>query len=347
MANFQEEIINWYLINKRDLPWRNTQDPYKIWLSEIILQQTRVQQGLPYYLKFLNAFPTINDFAQASEQEVLSLWQGLGYYSRARNMRKAAMQIMESFNGEFPKTEKQLLSLSGVGKYSAAAIGSFSFKLPLAVVDGNVYRVLSRVFNMDTPIDTPQGQRAFQELASTLLPKLLPDTYNQAIMEFGALQCTPKSPDCPNCVLSAICMGRIEKNIDVLPVKIKSIKTRNRFFAYQVFINDENRTIVQERGPKDIWQGLFEFPLMEFESEELTMNFINGEAAKISAVSNVIKHKLTHQLIFAYFIVYRKSDLPIDLKPNQNRIPFSNIDSFPMSRLMVKFLESVNPILFA
>jgi A/G-specific adenine glycosylase len=347
MANFQEEIINWYLINKRDLPWRNTQDPYKIWLSEIILQQTRVQQGLPYYLKFLNAFPTIYDFAQASEQEVLSLWQGLGYYSRARNMRKTAIEIVDLFNGEFPKTEKELLSLFGVGKYSAAAIGSFAFRLPLAVVDGNVYRVLSRVFNMDTPIDTPQGQRAFQELASSLLPIHTPDTYNQAIMEFGALQCTPKSPDCTNCVLFASCIGRIEKNIDTLPVKIKSIKTRNRFFAYQVFIDDENRTIIQERGPKDIWQGLFEFPLLEFETEELTMNFMNTEASKIREVSNVIKHKLTHQLIFAYFIVYRKTNLPNDLKPNQKVMTFSNIDSLPMSRLMEKFLESVNPILFA
>ena len=337
MANFQEEIINWYLINKRDLPWRNTQDPYKIWLSEIILQQTRVQQGLPYYLKFLNAFPTIYDFAQASEQEVLSLWQGLGYYSRARNMRKTAIQIVDFFNGEFPKTEKELLSLFGVGKYSAAAIGSFAFRLHLAVVDGNVYSVLSRVFNMDTPIDTPQGQRAFQELASTLLPIHTPDTYNQAIMEFGALQCTPKSPDCPNCVLFASCLGRIDKNIDALPVKIKSIKTRNRFFAYQVFIDDENRTIIQERGPKDIWQGLFEFPLLEFESEELIMNFMNTEASKIRAVSNVIKHKLTHQLIFAYFIVYRKTNLPNDLKPNQKVMTFSNIDSLPKSRLMEKF----------
>lgn len=347
MANFQEEIINWYLINKRDLPWRNTQDPYKIWLSEIILQQTRVQQGHPYYIKFLNAFPTIYDFAQASDQEVLTLWQGLGYYSRARNMRKTAIQIVDLFKGEFPKTEKELLSLFGVGKYSAAAIGSFAFKLPLAVVDGNVYRVLSRVFNINTPIDTPHGQRAFQELATTLLPIHTPDTYNQAIMEFGALQCTPKSPDCPNCVLSAICIGRIEKNIDTLPVKIKSIKKRHRFFAYQVFNDDENRTIIQERGPKDIWQGLFEFPLLEFESEELTMNFINTEASKIREVSGVIKHKLTHQLILAYFIVYKKSDLPNELKPNQKVMPFSNIDSLPMSRLMEKFLESVNPILFA
>ena len=231
----RQELISWYLINKRDLPWRKTKNPYKIWLSEIILQQTRVQQGLPYYWKFIAAYPTIQALALANEDEVLNLWQGLGYYSRARNMLKTARVINEQYEGCFPTNYNDLLKLNGIGEYTAAAIASFSFKEPVAVVDGNVYRVLSRLFDIDTPIDSGEGKKAFRFLADEVLDKVNPDTFNQAIMEFGALHCTPQKPDCNNCVLNGTCLSRVNGTISQRPVKKKKNASKQRFFVYKVF----------------------------------------------------------------------------------------------------------------
>ena len=249
----REELISWYLINKRDLPWRKTKNPYKIWLSEIILQQTRVQQGLPYYSKFIAAYPTIQALALANEDEVLNLWQGLGYYSRARNMLMTARVINEQYEGCFPTNYNDLLKLKGIGEYTAAAIASFSFKEPVAVVDGNVYRVLSRLFDIDTPIDSGIGKKAFRFLADEVLDKVNPDTFNQAIMEFGALHCTPQKPDCNNCLLNGTCLSRENGTISQRPVKKKKNASKQRFFVYKIFL-DENKTLIRKREEKDIWQ---------------------------------------------------------------------------------------------
>ncbi len=245
------------------MPWRETSDPYCIWLSEIMLQQTRIEQGLPYYLAFTNAYPSIFDLANASEEEVLKLWQGLGYYSRARNLHATAKYIAFELNGKFPETYEGLLKLKGVGDYTASAIASISYNEPVAVVDGNVYRVLSRYFDIDTPINSTAGIKEFKLLAKELLDKEDPATYNQAIMEFGALQCKPQSPLCNTCPLSASCLALKNNKISMLPVKLKKGKIKKRYFNYLVFQSEENKTILEKRSGKGIWEGLYQFPLIE------------------------------------------------------------------------------------
>ena len=230
--DFSNSLIKWYLQNKRDLPWRNTIDPYFIWLSEIMLQQTRVAQGMPYFFAFTEAFPTVFDLAKASEQEVLKLWQGLGYYSRARNLHKTAQYVAFELDGKFPDNYKALLSLKGVGDYTAAAIASFSYNEVVPVVDGNVFRVLSRVFDIEADISQPASKKIFQELAMELMPKDHPAIFNQAIMEFGALQCVPKNPDCTICVMNDGCLALKMDKVNQLPVKLKKTKVTNRFFNY-------------------------------------------------------------------------------------------------------------------
>src|SRR6478735_4517688 len=266
--DFSNRLTQWYLINKRDLPWRNTTDPYQIWLSEIMLQQTRVAQGLPYFLSFTEAFPTVFDLANASEQEVLKLWQGLGYYSIARNLHATAKYVAFELNGIFPDNYKDLLKLKGVGEYTAAAIASFSYNETVAVVDGNVFRVLSRYFDVETDISLASAKKEFQDLAHELIPKGEAALFNQAIMEFGALQCVPKSPDCENCVMNSGCLALQKKKVAELPVKTKKTKVRNRFFNYLILEDDESRTIVNQRTDKGIWHKLYEFPLIETELEE-------------------------------------------------------------------------------
>ncbi|MEY2629135.1 MAG: Adenine glycosylase, partial [Bacteroidota bacterium] len=233
--NFSKSLIQWYLQNKRDLPWRNTIDPYFIWLSEIMLQQTRVAQGLPYFLRFTEAFPTVFDLAKADEEQVLKLWQGLGYYSRARNLHKTAQQVAFEYNGEFPKSYAELLKLKGIGEYTAAAIASFAYNESVPVVDGNVYRVLSRYFEVETDIASLGAKKEFTQLAAELLPAGEANLFNQAIMEFGALQCVPKNPNCTNCIFSDSCAALQKKKVDQLPVKSKKIKVKTRFFTYLVF----------------------------------------------------------------------------------------------------------------
>jgi A/G-specific adenine glycosylase len=309
--NFSKSLIQWYLQNKRDLPWRNTIDPYFIWLSEIMLQQTRVAQGLPYFLRFTEAFPTVFDLAKADEEQVLKLWQGLGYYSRARNLHKTAQQVAFEYNGEFPKSYAELLKLKGIGDYTAAAIASFAYNESVPVVDGNVYRVLSRYFEVETDIASSSAKKEFTQLAAELLPKGEANLFNQAIMEFGALQCVPKNPDCPNCIFSDSCAALQKKKVAQLPVKSKKIKVKTRFFTYLVYEDEVHNTLIQKRTQKGIWHNLYEFPLVETETN-LSHEALSDLLIKHAYVENkildisrfnetVMVHKLTHQHLNIYF----------------------------------------------
>lgn len=293
----------WYQINQRELPWRNTDDAYKIWLSEIILQQTRVAQGLPYFEKFVSEFLDIFSLANAHEDKILKLWQGLGYYSRARNMHHTARQIVEKYKGSFPKTYRELRQLKGVGDYTAAAIASFGFKENVPTIDGNVYRVLSRYFGLHTPIDSTQGKKDFKILSEKLIDSHQPDIYNQAVMEFGALQCIPKNPDCKLCPLQESCNALQKNMISQLPVKSKKISPKKRYFNYLIFQLPDNKTLIQKRTQKDIWQHLYQFPLIESETN-LNINQISLEIEHLISSKDFeittlhtspIVHKLTHQ----------------------------------------------------
>ena len=307
--HFTKVLLQWYPINKRELPWRSTQNPYIIWLSEIILQQTRVAQGLPYFVKFLEKYPTINDLAAAPEDEVLRMWQGLGYYSRARNLHACAKQIVSEFGGKFPDNYNKLLKLKGVGTYTAAAIASFAFKEKVAVVDGNVFRVLARYFGLSEDIGTPAGKKAFESLANQLIPEDAPDEFNQAIMEFGALQCTPKNPDCSICPLNKSCFALRQDMIHLLPVKEKKVKVRNRNFIYY-HVTCGNHVLVKKRGAKDIWEGLHDFPMEEvadltqyrLQDSEYLEDFQSLEANILHEPEINYKHILTHQRIFSTFV---------------------------------------------
>lgn len=310
MKRFSKEIIAWYLINKRDLPWRNTNDAYLIWLSEIILQQTRVDQGMAYYLKFASNFPTVKHLAKAHSDKVMKLWQGLGYYSRARNLHETSQIIASVYKGKFPDVYEDILSLKGIGEYTAAAIASFAFNKPHAVVDGNVYRVLSRVFGIETPIDSSMGKKEFYQLANELIDKKNPGLFNQAIMELGAIQCKPINPDCSLCPLNAMCFAFAKKRITELPVKEKKTKVRNRFLYY-IVVNYKGKTIINKRIGNDIWKNLYDFPLIEtakelseteFFGSEQWQQFIGETSYTITSVSSIHKHILSHQKIFARFV---------------------------------------------
>ncbi|KJD31888.1 adenine glycosylase [Tamlana nanhaiensis] len=344
--NFTKTIIHWYSINKRSLPWRETQNPYKIWLSEIILQQTQVKQGLPYYEAFVSKYPTIYNLAKAPESDVLKLWQGLGYYSRARNLHATAKHIVNELQGEFPNTYNQIIKLKGVGDYTASAIASICFNEVTAVVDGNVYRVLSRYFNIDTPINSSQGAKEFKALAQELIDKKQPATFNQAIMEFGAKQCTPKNPDCTNCPLNENCLALSKQNIDQLPVKIKAAKAQKKHFNFLVFISDDGKTILEKREGKGIWQNLYQFPLIETEksiSEKSLRNTLKNNSLlsnqKFSLTlynSKPIIHKLSHQHLYTNFWIITVKTL------NTNTINISNIHTYPVPILIGNFIESFN-----
>ena len=259
---FSKKVVEWYRLNQRSLPWRETKDPFHIWLSEIILQQTRVNQGLPYYEKFIEAFPSVDKLAAASEQKVLRLWQGLGYYTRARNLHKCAKMIVNSYGGSFPASYNELLLLPGIGAYTAAAIASISFNESVAVVDGNVYRVLSRVFGISTEINSPKGKKEFFELANQLIDKKNPAMFNQAVMEFGALFCKPVNPSCESCTFKASCFAYNNNLVASLPVKKKNKPARRRYFYYFV-IQSGKSLLMSKRGKKDIWEGLYDFYLLE------------------------------------------------------------------------------------
>jgi A/G-specific adenine glycosylase len=336
-------LSDWYGAHQRDLPWRRFPDPYKVWLSEIILQQTRVEQGLPYYEAILSRFPDVRSLADAPLDDLLKLWQGLGYYSRARNMHTAAKQIVNEFSGSFPTNYSTLLKLKGVGEYTAAAISSIVYGEPKAVVDGNVYRVLSRLFNIDTPINSTEGKRVFSELATEILDKKHPSRHNQAIMEFGALHCVPLRPDCGTCPLSTHCLGLAAGRITELPVKTKGSAKQERHFLYLVPSDGQN-TWMQQRLEKDIWQNLWEFPLIELPEtfsmekmlEEPVLKSWFGEAFTIGKPLQ-FKHILSHRIIHATFLPVRVAQLK-GIPTLWTRVPLNKIDTFAVSRMTENYL---------
>ncbi|SHJ32975.1 A/G-specific adenine glycosylase [Aquimarina spongiae] len=344
---FSKKLITWYLQNKRTMPWRETKDPYRIWLSEIILQQTRVAQGLPYYLSFAEAFPTVFELASATEEQVLKLWQGLGYYSRARNLHATAKYIVNELEGVFPDTYKGLLELKGVGDYTASAIASICYDEPTPVVDGNVYRVLSRYFGINTPINTTAGIKEFKGLAIELMDHEQPATYNQAIMEFGALQCKPKNPYCIVCPINDSCVGLDKGAIGELPVKLKKIKVKKRYFNYLVYDNG-NQTVLQQRLGKGIWEGLYEFPLIEDEkctvdtipTTQTFKEMVNGGEYVITPFKEEpIVHKLSHQHIYTRFFII-KTDTNLLLQGIQKNVNRQEIHNYPVPILLGNFIDS-------
>lgn len=337
--DIQKSLASWYEQNKRELPWRANQDPYSIWLSEIILQQTRIDQGTAYYLKFIDRFPRIEDLAEAEEDEVLKLWQGLGYYSRARNLLYTAKTIQREFNGVFPKNYEEIKNLKGIGPYTASAIASIAFNQPVAAVDGNVSRVISRLFGIHDPINKPRGFKQIQAIADELLDKSNPGQHNQAMMEFGALQCTPKSPACGECILSVHCSALKEATVDQLPKKEGKVKRRSRYFHY-IIVQNGSRIILNQRTKSDIWQGLFEFPMIETkDSRELEINEIHEQIdgeIELIRVNETTKHVLSHQDIFARFY-HVKAEFKSE---NKDTISIEKLHEYALPRLIDRYLES-------
>ena len=342
-----QKLIKWFTQNRRELPWRNTTDPYKVWLSEIILQQTRVAQGLPYYISFIKNFPTVYDLAQASEQKILKLWQGLGYYSRARNLHTAAKDVVKNYNGVFPDDYIQLKKLKGVGDYTAAAISSFCFNKAQAVVDGNVYRVLARLFAIHTAINSTNGKKQFAALAQELLDKKNPGIYNQAIMEFGALYCTPHNPDCENCIFNTTCQsGSTQKALNY-PVKILNKKITIRYFEYFIIL-DKEHTYTQQRTEKDIWRNLYQFPMLEYTKktnntdviEQLKKEIIQASDSRFKIIKQTPykKHLLSHQTIFARFTYIKTNNLSIK---KYKRTALKDLKKLPFPILLAKEILSL------
>ncbi len=323
---FNVTLLDWFRENGRDLPWRQTRDPYAIWLSEIILQQTQVKQGWEYWERFMHRWPKVEDLAAASEDDVLREWQGLGYYSRARNLHFAARQILSL--GHFPDTLEEIKKLKGVGDYTAAAIASIAFGLPAAVVDGNVYRVLARHYGIDTPINTTEGKKVFAALAQELLPSTEASAYNQAIMDFGAIQCTPQSPHCERCPLMESCEAFRTGRITQLPVKLKNLKIHERHLTY-IYIRCQGQTAIRRRGPGDIWQGLWEPVLVEADS-------VIPSAAQL--LRKNVKHVLTHRVLYADFYLLESNDKP-EIPLDYIWIPESDIDNYALPRLIEVLLS--------
>lgn len=346
---FHKSLLNWYLENKRDLPWRKNNTPYTIWLSEIMLQQTRIAQGLPYYQKFITHFPSVFDLAEAEEEQVLKLWQGLGYYSRARNLHFTAKYVAEELNGTFPDNYKDLKKLKGVGDYTAAAIASICYQEPVAVVDGNVYRVLARYFGVETPINSTEGVKEFKALAKKMLYTKDPATYNQALMEFGALHCKPKNPLCESCPFQKNCVAFQQGITTSLPVKLKKTKVRTRHFNYLIFLKNKE-TLLQKRTGKGIWKNLYEFPLVEtptemhkedFNEQPVINKILKNEPKKIQLYNNKpIKHVLSHQKIFAKFWVVNIDEFPENFSKPVIKTSFSTIETYAVPVLLEKFIDA-------
>ncbi|MBN4070116.1 A/G-specific adenine glycosylase [Olleya sp. AH-315-F22] len=344
--NFTKILKHWYSEHKRELLWRETQNPYYIWLSEIIMQQTQIKQGLPYYEDFVANFPTVFDLAKAKESDVLKLWQGLGYYSRARNLHFSAKYIVTELNGEFPKTYNDLIKLKGVGDYTASAIASICYNEPTAVVDGNVYRVLSRYFGIETPINSTQGIKEFKLIAQSLLPKSNIGDYNQAVMEFGATQCKPKSPNCKTCPLKKKCIAFQLNRITELPLKINKTKVSNKYFNFLVFLSEDKKTILEQRVKKGIWRNLYQFPLIEtkeslqyekFKTNKDVVSYINGTKCNLSLYNETeIVHKLSHQHLYTNFWILKVKKLP------KNGIDIVKIKSYPVPVLISRFIDEFN-----
>lgn len=349
MESLHETLLIWYESNRRDLPWRHHPTPYQVWVSEVILQQTRVSQGLDYYLRFTERWPDVASLAIASEEEVLKTWQGLGYYSRARNLHQCAKQVMEQHGGQFPADYKKLLNLKGIGSYTAAAIASIAFNLPHAVVDGNVFRVLARLFDIDTPINNSQGQAVFAQLADEMLNREQPGLHNQAMMEFGALHCTPQNPACILCPLQAKCIAFERKTVMQRPVKLQKQKVATRFFTYLV-IKATDKVYLRKRSGSGIWRNLYDFPCLESEqalpveealTSDLFAQLIGEQPFTVSKTSPSFTHKLTHLTIVAQFIEIKLSQ---ELPPIETKDIFlvaeKDLGKHPIPRLIELYLNT-------
>ena len=344
--NFNTALLAWYSQHKRDLPWRNTQDAYVIWLSEIILQQTRVEQGLPYFQRFLEKYPDVESFAAAEEQEVLKLWQGLGYYSRGRNMLKTARLVRDHFNGVFPTTYEHLLKLKGIGEYTAAAIASFSANEPKAVIDGNVYRVLARYFGISEPINSTQGKKIFRLAADELLNRQYPGLHNQAMMELGATICKPAKPACGVCPVREGCYAFLQNAFHVLPVKLNKVKIRERYFNY-LLVRDLDTVLMCRRNETDIWANMYDLPLIETGSmasletllamEEMKQLF--GNDVRVAEVFPIIKHTLTHQRLYVRFIQFQGR--PVKLKENWFYCNKEKLKELAMPKVIFIFIKNI------
>lgn len=348
---FTIPLIEWYYRHHRPLPWRETNDPYKIWLSEIILQQTRVAQGMPYYQRFVEQYPTVYELAAASEKEVLRSWQGLGYYSRARNLHACARVLVDQYNGKFPNNYKDLLKLPGIGPYTAAAIASIAFHEAVPVVDGNVFRVLARVFGMKTPINSTQGKYVFNELAQKLISLTAPHIYNQAIMEFGAIQCTPVKPLCKTCIFQLDCLAFRTNQQDKLPVKQPIVKVKQRFFHYLV-IQLGDHLLMKERKKGDIWEGLYDFYLVEanqsYDFENLRdelVSLIQKHQLQVVKEPKLYKHVLTHRIIYASFFkivatpAFMEEAAPLLAHTAAGIFTLAHTELLPKSILICNFLK--------
>lgn len=321
------QLYTWFEHNKRVLPWRETDDAYKIWVSEIILQQTRVEQGLPYFMRFVNRFPTLLSLAQAKEDEVLRYWQGLGYYSRARNMYKAAQQLVSHGYATFAHTFDEIRALPGIGDYTAGAISAFAYNQPYPALDGNVYRVLARLTDCEIPFDTSAGKRHFHQVANEILDRNNPRLFDSALMEFGALYCVPSSPDCTHCPLQTWCQAYAHHTVELLPVRKPRPKVRDRYFNYTIYLTPDRQTLIHQRQDKDIWHHLWEFPLVETDADTFQR--------QSSGV--VFTHILSHQRLHARFTLQPVTTLP-DI-PQTKVVHISDIDDFALSRLTLKAME--------
>lgn len=343
---FTRKLLEWYAANKRALPWRENRDPYSIWLSEIILQQTRIDQGMAYYYRFIENFPNVNKLAAASEDQILRLWQGLGYYSRARNLHAAAKKIVDDYAGVFPGEYEQILQLPGVGPYTAAAIASMAFGKPHAVVDGNVYRLLSRWFGIKTPVDSTAGKKEFSQLASALIPAERPGDFNQAMMDFGSMVCRPVSALCAACPLSAGCSAYGKNKVSEYPAKAGKTKVRSRYLVYLLPQDDENNTMLRRRNGNDIWQGLYEFPLLEFDDKIALEGFLNAAEflnhmskwqGTVTEISSIRNHLLSHRKLHILFVHVQAKKLKAG---NEYIIlPHAEIHKYALPRAITRYLE--------
>ncbi|HDS07906.1 MAG TPA: A/G-specific adenine glycosylase [Bacteroides sp.] len=350
MMKISEILVAWYEKNKRDLPWRYSVDPYRIWLSEVILQQTRISQGLDYYLSFAEAFPDIRSLAEAPEERVMKLWQGLGYYSRARYMHATAKHVVEQLGGEMPRTYEGLLKLKGVGSYTAAAIASICFNEPRAVVDGNVARVISRLFGVEEAVNGPRGHKIIASLAEELLDREQPGLHNQAIMEFGSLQCVPDSPVCAGCPLSGRCVAWKHNRVDLLPVKVPKRRPTARWMYFFIFRNG-NEVILMKRDGNDIWKSLYQFPVLESDGPaedgellvRMEQELMPGVAELIlERVSPPVRHQLTHRTIHAKFLHIRTGRWPDPMPDTWVRVPSGRLDDYPVPRIIHRYLQVAN-----
>ena len=335
--DFTSSLLDWYSRNKRNLPWRHTSDPYPIWLSEVILQQTRIAQGTQYWERFMERFPSVESLAAASEDEVLRLWQGLGYYSRARNLHAAAKQIVAM--GGFPTIYEDIRQLKGVGDYTAAAISSFAYGLPYAAIDGNAYRVLARYFGIETPINTTAAKKEFAALTQQLLPPRRAADFNQAMMDFGATLCSPTSPRCSECPLAEGCDALHTHRTDVLPVKEKTVKMATRHFTF-IYIRCQGETAIIRRPAGDIWQGLWQPLLIEGEKEETVVLPVLTRNGQLTLLAQGVKHVLTHRIIYADFYLLDTSVKPT-LPDGYIWIPENHLDRYALPRLVERLIDKL------